>query len=286
MTRFTCRIAVTCVFCGALGLLPVGRQSSSPLVAAAPTQTADDADAALTIAALGFHHGSADPRYAPLAEAIGDLLMAQLSAAGDLAFVERARIDAVLKEQTLSANAAADQVRLGQLVGARFVLTGSVSGAGSELVINAHLIEVATTRVARSVKVQTSTDRLVQPVDKLARELADELNLKLPELTEDQIDKSPEANLHFMRGLGYHFAGMPEHAGTQFMKALAIDPEHARARFFNGMSYFDQQEFGHAKIEFARFVKRFGDHDLFPRAKRLLEQCRAEVPDSREGDTP
>ena len=126
----------------------------------------------------------------------------------------------------------------------------------------------------------------MEPLDKLARELAGDLNLKLPELTPQQIDKSPEANLHFMRGLGYYYAKMPDEAVVEFMKVLAIDPSHARARYWNGMAYFDQGEFDHAKLEFARFLKQFGGHALAPRAKDLLGQCEAQLRKPRQGGSP
>jgi len=105
------------------------------------------------------------------------------------------------------------------------------------LKIAARLVDVSSTRVARSASVFANSQRLVQPISQLAIELGESLDLTLPELTEDQIDKSPEANLHFMRGLGYQFAKMSEHALVAFMKALAIEPRHARARFWSGMTY-------------------------------------------------
>ena len=48
-------------------------------------------------------------------------------------------------------------------------------------------------------------------------------------MTQEQIDQSPQANLHFMQALGYYYAGMPEQATTEFLKTLAIDPAHAEA---------------------------------------------------------
>lgn len=174
-------------------------------------------------------------------------------------------------------------MRVGKIVGARFVLAGSVVPIGNTFQINAHLLEVSTARVVRSAQVAAHSDRLFEPLDKLARELAGDLNLKLPELTPQQIDKSPEANLHFMRGLGYYYAKMPDEAIVEFMKVLAIDPSHARARFWNGMSYFDQGEYVHAKLEFARFLKQFDKHTLAPRAKELLDKCEVQLQKPHRG---
>jgi TolB-like protein len=262
-----------------------------PVVFCLPAARADEADArgkpSITVAAIPFHLAAAKETYGPLAEAVGDLLVARLEAVEGLVFVDRAAIDKVLNEQKLALAASqADRVRVGKIVGARFVLAGSVVPAGDTFQITAHLLDVSTARVVRSAQVAARSDRLFEPLDKLARDLAGDLNLKLPELTPQQIDKSPEANLHFMRGLGYYYAKMPDEAVAEFMKVLAIDPSHARARFWNGMAYFDQGEYDHAKLEFARFLKQFDRHALAPRAKDFLAQCETRLRKPRQGESP
>ncbi len=245
------------------------------------------AEPPITVAALPFHQASAKESNAPLAEAIGDMVVARLSAVEGLVFVNREAIDKVLAEHELAlATSGADRARLGKIVGARFVLTGSVTAAGDEFQLSVSLLDVATARVARSAKVTANGDRLMESIDKLARELVGELKLKLPELTADQIDKSPEASLHFMRGLSLYFATLPDDAIVEFMKALAIDPFHAPARFWNGMSYFDQGEYDHARLEFSRFLKQFDRHPLAARAKDLLGQCEAHLSKPRKGVSP
>ena len=238
-----------------------------------------------TIAALPFADASADGRYAPLAKVVGDILMARLSDAEGLAFVERAAINDLLRELEVSTTAdAAEQARFGRALGAQFVLTGSLTSSGETIQLAAHLLEVSTTRVAQSAKVTVRGDELVDQVDKLARELIGQFNVKLSDLTQEQIDQSPEASLHFMRALGYYYADMPEHATTQFLKTLAIEPRHAEARFYNGMNYFERTgEYAHAKIEFARFLKEFGDHRLAHRAKEKLQQCETRLGNPTKG---
>jgi TolB-like protein len=245
------------------------------------------AELPITVVVSPFSQASAKENYSPLAEAIGDMVMVRLSAVEGLVIVDRAVIDKVLKEQELSLlTSSADRMRLGRIVGAKFVLTGSVTAIGDEFQVNAHLLDVSTSRIARSAKVTARSDRLMGPIDKVIQELVGELKLKLPELTDEQIDKSPEANLHFMRGLGYYFAKMPDDAVVEFMKVMAIDPFHARARFWNGMAYYDQSEYDHAKLEFARFLNKFGQNPLAPRAKELLEQCEIKSSRLRQGESP
>jgi TolB-like protein len=239
----------------------------------------------VVIAALPFDERSADNRYAALAAGMGDILMAGLSEAEGLRFVEREALEAVLRELAAASVAApASRARLGKAVGAQFVLTGSVAASGDDIRITAELLEVSTARVAGAVKVAARADRLAAAVAKLTRELVGRLNVELPELTPEQIDRSPEANLHFVRGLGYYYAGMPEHATAQFLKTLAIDPAHAEARFYNGMAYFDHAgEHDHAAAEFGRFLKDFGKHRLARRAAEKLRQCEDRPGRSGEG---
>lgn len=238
-----------------------------------------------TIAALPFTEASSDGRYAPLAEVVGDILMTRLSEAEGLVFVERAAINKVLRELELSPRAeGADQSRLGKALGAQFILTGNLTSSDDSILLAAHLTEVSTARVARSVKVAARADDLVGSVDKLAAELVGQFNAKLPELSREQIDQSPEASLHFMRALGYYYAGMSEHATTQFLKTLAIKPDHAEARFYSGLNYFEcAKEYAHARIEFARFLKEFGDHRLAGRAKKNLQQCETRLGNPKNG---
>jgi TolB-like protein len=250
--------------------------------AAEPTATP-----AITVAIMPFHQALAKDAHAPLAEAIGEMMMVRLSEVNGLVLVDRTTLDKVLKEQELSrAMSPADQTRLGKIIGAQFVLTGSVTAVGDEFQIDAHLLDVETARIARSARAKVRGDQLTESVDRLASELVGELKLKLPELTAKQIDGSPEANLHFMRGLGHYFAKSPDDAIVEFMKVLAIDPSHARARFWNGMAYVDLGEYNHAKLEFGRFLKEFGRHELTPRAKELLKQCETQSSKAGQGESP
>lgn len=241
-----------------------------------------------TIATLPFDVASDDQRFAPLAHAIGDMLMVRLSDADGLVFVERTAIDKVLGEMELAAaTSSADRAKLGRLLGAKFVLTGSLTVSAEQFQLVAHLLDVSTARVAVSAKVLARAEDLTGPVDELAKRLASRFSGTLPALTQDQIDRSPEANLHFMRALGFYYAGMPEQATTQFMQTLAINPAHAEARFFIGLNYLEgTKEYGHARIEFSRFLAEFASHRLVDHAKRHLKTCEARIGDAATGAHP
>ena len=225
------------------------------------------------VAVIPLTNASDDSRLTPIAEAIADMLLVQLSRADTLTLVERTEIERVIREQALTNSTKTDQpLRLGKVVGAQFVLSGSVLEVEGELLITAHLVDVASTRVVKSHKVRTRPDRLDRAVARLSGDLMRGLDVELPELTDEQIDKSPEANQLFMRGLGLHFARMPDQAIVCFLKTMAIDPQHARARFWCGITYSEAGETEHARIEMTRFVKQFPQHPLAPRAKQWLAE--------------
>ena len=263
------------VLAGWIHLASRGAETGGPAPTGGAIAATRPAADTVTIAALPFADVSGEPGHGPMADAMGDVLMAHLSGVDGLRFVERDALDKVLAEHKLAGVLRpADQARLGKMVGAQFILTGSVTAVGDDLQITAHLLEVSSARVARSAKVRTRVDRIVTPSRRLAEELLGDLAGPLPELTAEQIDRSPQANLHFMRGLGYHFARMHAHAVSEMLKTLAIDSGHARARFWLGMAFFEQARPAHAKIEFGRFCKEFADHPLAPRARALLAKCR------------
>lgn len=225
------------------------------------------------VAVIPLTNASDDQRLTPIAEAIADMLIVQLSRVDSLVLVERTEIERVLREQALTKLTKDDQpLRLGKAVGAQFVLSGSVLEVDGELLITEHLIDIASTRVMKSHTVRTRPDRLDRAVARLSGDLTRDLDLELPELTDEQIDKTPEANLLFMRGLGLHFARMPDQAIVCFLMTLAIDPQHARARFWCGIAYAEAGETEHARIELTRFLKQFPQHPLTPRAKQWLAE--------------
>lgn len=226
-----------------------------------------------TIAIVPMANLSNDSRLAAIAEGITDLMTVQLSQAKGFVLVERAEIEKLLREQALAGLTRADQsLRLGKVIGAQFVLTGSILEVNGELQLIGQLVEVESARIVKSVKIQSRPEQLDRVMARLSGELLRGLDLDLPDLTDEQIDGSPEANLHFMRGLGLHFARMPDEAIVCFLKALAIDPQHARARFWCASAYADSGDNQHARIEFQRLVKQFPNDPLATRAMRWLAE--------------
>lgn len=127
---------------------------------------------------------------------VSDILFAELVACDKLAMVERAELDKILQESTLNLSGvinSADANKIGQMTGAKLLITGSVFKVGKNNFIVAKLIGTETSRVfGESVKGTEDVDVLVA---KLARKLEETISTKSNELMpkivsrEDRIEK-------------------------------------------------------------------------------------------------
>jgi TolB-like protein len=114
-----------------------------------------------------------------LAAEVNDALTAQLVADGRLRVVERQQIAKVMKEQALSLSGVVSdetQVKLAQLVGARFIAIGSVQPSGRSLMLSLRAMDSTTAQVVFADSVTLgSADQLQAGARQLGRKLAGKL---------------------------------------------------------------------------------------------------------------
>ena len=164
---------------------------------------------------------------------------------------------------------------MGELTGARFIVSGSFNVENGRIRLNAHLIEVHSSRIARSATSVGEVDKLLELVEQLAGKLAEAPVRPLAGASPGKAEARPLARLYLARGLGRYHAGMHELACTEFMKSGLLDPDDDRPRFWLARSYRDGKDLPHAIVEFERFLKDFPDSRLAPRARKLLAECKA-----------
>ena len=243
-------------------------------VMAAPCAIAADNQ---TVVVLPFRNSSAQADLAAVAEGLPDLIIACAQKTPGVTDVERTALKKILAEQKISlAGLAAEktQVQVGRLLGAEYIVTGGMTVLDGKLKINAHLIEVETSRVVKSSEASGALGELIETVQPLAADLMKGIGIELKPLSASEIDRSPEANLHFMRGLGYYYGNLRNHAIAEFMKTLALDPSQARARWWNAACYYDLKEWDHAAIEYERFLKDFPTAENAAEARERLKKCK------------
>jgi TolB-like protein len=105
-----------------------------------------------------------------------DLLFARLAAKEDLFLVDRADMKKTLDELELNLSGAvkpAEATRIGQLTGAKLLVTGSVIPVDRRLVLVAKIIGTETSRVVAASAEGKSSDELGPLVDRLAEQVAE-----------------------------------------------------------------------------------------------------------------
>ena len=123
---------------------------------------------------------------------VTDLLFAELVAKPEMYLVDREELSKVLAEHEINLSGAVnpDQaIQVGQLTGAKIIVTGSVVQVESNLYLVAKIIGIETTRVlGASVKGKTDDD-LGRMVEKLANEIAETISTKSDQLIAKTLTK-------------------------------------------------------------------------------------------------
>ena len=116
---------------------------------------------------------------ADLASEVNDALTDQLVADGRFRVVERQQLAKVMKEQMLAQSGATGdevQVKVAQLVGARWIVLGTVGTKSRSYVISLRALDSSSAQVAFSESVKAGTEEQVEAAAKqLARRLTDKL---------------------------------------------------------------------------------------------------------------
>lgn len=137
---------------------------------------ADPPPAVYPAAILPFHEQS--PAVKGMGAQVADLLFAFLADSEQLAFVDRAELTKVLAEHELNLSgmvAPGQAVQVGNLTGARLLVSGSVMEVGGRLYLVAKVISTETTRVlAASARGEKGAE-----LDTVAQELAEKLAERL-----------------------------------------------------------------------------------------------------------
>ncbi|HTR77748.1 MAG TPA: CsgG/HfaB family protein [Gemmatimonadaceae bacterium] len=140
------------------------------------------------VAVLPFDNASIGPSahdYDLLGKGIQDLLVTELASSASVRVVDRAHIQQVMDEQKITRDQLADpatQLRLGKILNAHYMITGSfISDGKSQVVLTSRSIDVETTQVGNPEKIQDKADDILGTVNKLVAKVA--ADLKLPALT-------------------------------------------------------------------------------------------------------
>lgn len=198
-----------------------------------------------TIAILDFDIGATigqDPDdYQALRRGLAGMTISELAANPAVRVVERQQIQAILQEQHMAADGNVDQstaLRVGRLLNARYMVTGTLYDVRGNFRIDARLFDVETSQILQTRRVNGRLENVFDLVSQLATQLMQAANL--PPL-ERRADAAPPARpatgaptqnavMAYSRAVLYADRGDTQRAVEQYRRALTVFPGYTQAR--------------------------------------------------------
>lgn len=208
-------------------------------------------------------NSSGDQRLDPLSDGFSDLLVAYLSAYEELEILYRGDLHRLWQElaQSRSGLARTDGLQIGKLIQANTLIKGGFVKINGSFQANVHIYDIATAQLQYSFEESSKIEDVEELASSMAQRIANRLIIHGNETTSASVDSRPLINTHFMKGLGYYYNGLYDHAVAEFMQVIDLDPARADARMWLGKCYVAGGEHDHARIEFERFLHEFPNHE-------------------------
>jgi TolB-like protein len=218
------RLSLLALAIGGLGL-PVAAQDRRPGIAVLPFEN-------------GGSYGKDREDFDALRKGLAAMLISELAWNSDVRLVDRFETQRVLDEQGLAVAERVDKetaAKIGKLVGARYMITGSFIDLYGDFRIDARMINVETGEIMKVVrndpKYHDRKDmmRMVESVGTLIMR-----DNRLPQLPAASAQRGPrpvptEALVLFSRALLYQDRGDRAKAVEYYEKALQVFPEYTEA---------------------------------------------------------
>jgi TolB-like protein len=194
------------------------------------TQASTLAPTRMSVAVLAFENHSIGPAEATrgIGQTVTDRVTEELTGRPDVRLIDRESLQKVLEELSLSSRdlvGSDDQLKLGRLLGAHYLIAGGVMAIGETLRIDGRIIEVEKgmadgMSIQGSLKERETLERTfsAQVVDRITTKVGPVRSL--PKTGQD----------YFLQGTKFEGANRPAQALEMYQKALALDPQHQDAR--------------------------------------------------------
>jgi curli biogenesis system outer membrane secretion channel CsgG len=186
----------------------------------------------------GGSYGADAEDYEALSVGVQQMLMTEFTQNAGLRVVERSRIKQLIEEQDLGASGRVDAqtaARLGKLVGARYMISGSFMDNHGNMRLDIRVVNTETSEIVRADKVEFKRDDLFQGIVSAAQKITQGLQLPgLAQAAQQQREDHaraapPEAVKLYTRGLLYADRGDNERARELFSRAKELFPEYTEA---------------------------------------------------------
>jgi len=214
-------VIAAAVIVGALGIRkitqrePIEPRTSVDVVAVRPR----------TVAVMPFESLSAEPDNEYIALGMADSVLHRLASLPELIVIARSSSFALGKS-------APDARTAGRMLGARYLVEGSVQRAGKALRVNAQLIDTATNNELWSLKIDRTIDDVFAVQDQIAQRVAQHLDVTLHDRSAEYANLGTDAYLTFLKGRALEQSrkvGDVEDSILQFSRAIELAPSFAPA---------------------------------------------------------
>ena len=196
----------------------------------------------------------------------------------DLEVRQTESLDRLLKGKGLTNASITPSVAtlLSQKLDANVFISGSLIKDGSEILINAKLINSKTVEVLRSFKEEASSEEIIQKIDSLSHKIKDylmvaRLKKELPlEYQSSATTNDPEALRYYILGREANRNLEIRRARREFLKAISADTNFIMPYFSLIHTYMDGGLFDSAKIF---CLHLYGRRDQMEVLSRLQTEC-------------
>ena len=216
-----------------------------------------------TIAITYFDNTSGDPSYDPLIKGLADMLISDLSGIESVNMVEREKLDALLKEIDLGESKFIDDAtaqKMGQGLGAQYILTGSFIVMGDDFRIDARLVNVGNGEIVFSKAVDGNKETFFDIQKDLAKEIILKLDLSVSNQAmsamEEAGTRSIDAYYNYVDGVNYFASANYDSAIFYFKESLKFDSSFEHAIGFIFLTYYQYLD-----VLYPNFYKNFNNPD-------------------------
>jgi TolB-like protein len=204
---------------------------------------AGQADARPGIAVLDFDIGMVFGQdredYDALRRGLAALTISELGSNTGVRVVERTQLQQILQEQNLGREGRIDpatQARIGRLIGARYMVTGTLFDNRGDVRIDTRIFDVETGEILRTQSQRGRMNDIYELVPRIATQLMRDANLppleRRAEADFRQQNPAPPttAVMAFSRAVLYADRGETDRAVEQYRRALTVFPQYTQAR--------------------------------------------------------
>lgn len=187
---------------------------------------------------IGATIGQEADDYQALRRGLAAMTISELAVNPAVRVVERAQLQQILQEQNLGREGRVEAntiVQIGRLIGAKYMVTGTLFDVRGDFRIDARLFDAETGQILRTQRVQGRLDNVFDLVSRLSGQLMRDANLpplerRVQEERQRQGTPPTQAVMAYSRAVLYADRGDTQRAVEQYRAALAAFPHYTQAR--------------------------------------------------------